>query len=166
MATTGRYNQIRLGSLYFTHDGSSSGFPCKSTVVGLEPLMLAFTGQTTIAIDGEPYVQTIQPVKGVPISTTFEVIDQDVMFSVVSAVNSAISGSTTQTLVLTDGAFGDFTLTVYPSLPNFMSFPGEFYLTNAKSVTFNWIVKTVGRVLTASPGTLTLTGQSVTLTQA
>jgi hypothetical protein len=164
MSTTGKYNHVQLGSLHFTTDGTSSGFPCKSSVKGLENIIPSYTWQTIIAIDGEPYLQGPYPVKGVPVSTTFEVMHQDVLFSVIAAVNTAVGGSTTQTLKITEGAYGDFNLTVYPASP-FMDPLGEFYLTNTKQVTFNWTVKSVGRLLTVSPGTLTLTGQSVTLTQ-
>ena len=165
MATTGRYNTIQLGSLYFTTDGTSAGFPCKSEVSGLEKLLLPVTGQIIDTIDGEPIMQNVQPAKGAVISTKFSVLEQSVLFSLVSAVTAAVTGSTTQTLTLTEGAFGDFVLTVYPNLPDFISAPGDFYLTKTKEVTFNWKVKAIGRLLTASPGTLTLTAQSATLTQ-
>lgn len=162
--TTGRYNLISLGSIYFTKDGLSTGFPCKTTVTGLDALVMGITGQTIIAIDGTPHVQGPQPVKGVPVSITISQMEEAVFESVRVAITAAAIGSTTLTLTLTGGAFGDFKLTVYPSFPQPMNFVGEFQSGRVKDVTLNFTVSTLGHLLDVSPGTLTLTGQSAELT--
>src|SRR5687768_7488140 len=104
MPTTGRYNLISLGSIYFTKTGLSTGAPCRTEVTGLDALSLSFTGQTIIAIDGTPYVQTVSPIRGVPVSVRIEVMEEDVYHSVRAALNAAVGALTTLTLTLTDGA--------------------------------------------------------------
>jgi hypothetical protein len=163
--TTGRYNLISLGSIYFTKTGLSTGVPCKTEVTGLDALAVSHTGQTIIAIDGTPYVQTVAPIRGTPISILLSVMEESVYHSVRSAINTAVSGSTTLTLTLLNGAFGDYKLTVYPSFPQPITFKGDFQSGRVKDVTLNFTVSSVGYPLSVAPGALDLTGQSVTLTQ-
>ena len=156
---TGRHTLISLGSTYFTTDGLSTGTPCKTDVTGLNIVKAGRLGQTNVAIDGTPWTQTF-PINGAPIS--FSVFRMS--SALLTTVSDAIRASTNLSLTITGGAFGNFYLTVIPNWPEPITFNGEFYLSTAHDVTFNFIIVSQTYTLTASAGSISITGQNLTLT--
>jgi hypothetical protein len=161
---TGRHNLIQLGSSYLTTTGLVGGIPCKTDVSGLNVLKFGRVGQTIIALDGTSWTQSYS-VKGVPISFSVFRMTSTLLTTVSDAMRSAVTTGTAMTLNITGGAFGDHYLTVMPLFPTPIEASGEFYLTTAYDVKFNFVVQSQTFTLTPTAGTLTLTGQSVTLTK-
>lgn len=160
------FHTIKVGSIYLTDDGLVTGTPKITTVRGLDVLADAVVVQQIIAADGTPHQQTSQPVKGVPLVIECgDWMERDMYFDLKSIRLAAVTGSTTVTIQLLDNGHGtgDWNLTAYF---NSIRFPGEFQSGRVKDVTLNFTVSSVGHLITASPGTLTLTGQEVDLTQA
>jgi hypothetical protein len=159
------YYTIKVGSTFLTEDGLITGTPYVSTVKGLDAVRDAITVQQIIAIDGTPYQQTIQPTKGVPVTVEIPWCERSMLDTLTAIRLAAVTGATTTTLTLYDNGdgMGDFSLTTYF---NTIRFPGEFVNGKIKDVTLTFTVSAVAHLLTVSPGTLTLAGQSVTLTQA
>lgn len=155
---------IKVGSTFLTDDGLVTGTPYITTVRGIDVIRDAVVSQEIIAIDGEPWQQTAQPVKGVPLTIDFQRIDRAMYFTLDAIRLAARIAATTVTVQLFDNEDGpgDFYLTTYF---NSIRFPGDFKNGRIENISLNFTVKTVGYFLTVSPGTLTLTGQSVTLTQ-
>jgi len=159
------FHTIKVNSTYLTEDGTVTGTPYVSTVSGIDAIRDALVVQQIIAIDGTPYQQVTQPVKGVPLSIFCPWMERDMLSTLTAIRLAAVTGSTTTTVTLLDNSdgTGDYILTTYF---NSIRYPGEFINGKVKDVTLNFTVSSIGHSLTASPGTLTLTGQSVTLTQA
>lgn len=161
---TGRHNLIALGATYFTRDGTSAGIPCKTEVKGLDVLKMERTGQTILALDGTAYTQAYS-VKGVPLSFSVFRMTSALLNTVSDAIRAAVTNSTNLTLTITDGAVGSFYLTVAPLFPQPISFLGEFQSDQVYDVNFNFVVVALNYQMTATAGSLTLTGASATLTQ-
>ena len=155
---------IKVGSTFLTEDGLVTGTPYISSVNGLDVARDSITTQQIIALDGTPIQQTVQPVKGFPVTVSIPWMFRDTLNTLTAIRVASVTGATTVTLQLLDNSngTGDFLFTTYF---NSIRFPGEFMNTKVRDVTLNFTVATVGYALTASPGTLALTAQSATLTQ-
>jgi hypothetical protein len=159
------YYTVKVGSTFLTEDGLVTGTPYVSTVKGLDAVRDSITVQQFIAIDGTPIQQITQPVKGVPVTVEIPWCGRAMLDTLTAIRLAAVTGATTTTLTLYDNSdgTGDFSLTTYF---NTIRFPGEFVNGKIKDVTLTFTVSAVAHLMTVTAGTLTLTGQSVTLTQA
>lgn len=160
-----RYNTIQIDSIYLTSTGLSNGSPCKSSVEGLDALSLDYQGQTVIALDGTPYNQyTTNNKRGLPLKIKLSQLSETVLESLIALMDSTISGATTNLIRIT-GDTGDFVLNCLPAFPQPIEFPGDFQNDRIRDVTLNYVVNSQTYILTATAGTLSITGMQATLTQ-
>jgi hypothetical protein len=107
------YPLIKFGSVYATEDNMSSGTRYIAIVEGLEGYQLTDNVQTERALDGTIYNQYV-PVKDVPVSVTFPLIDVTKYDAIRDVIQAAITGLTTYSLDITSDA-GTFTFTAKPA---------------------------------------------------
>jgi hypothetical protein len=139
MPATGKYNLVQIGSIYLTKDGLVSGKPCKTSVKGLDAMMITTAFQVIKALSGKPYLQLSDEQLGRPVSIEYESMDGGVFQDIVDAIQAAIDGLTTITLSVTGGAYGDFSgLTVVPD-ENPVRLSGDFSNTQVKSGSFHFL---------------------------
>ena len=161
-----RYNLIKFGSVYLTNDGTATGDRCRSTVTGLDGLLLDRTGNVFVSLTGKPFVQTIDNrSSGEVISIQLEQVGQSVFQSIVSNLNTAASGSSSIDVRIS-GDLGDFSINALPNYPQPLVVSGEFIEQRIRSVTINLIVASKSTILIASPGAFQLTGTAADLIKA
>lgn len=155
-----QYHLIRIAGTYLTDDASQSGNRLISQISGLDKLRLARQVNVVQAIDGTPYRQ-FSSNKGLPISITFPLIPKATVTTIIDAMNNADNAGTNVSLYIS-GETGTFDLSV---VPNGVSFPGTALQAGMQSVKFDFVVAQQNAIA-AFYGTLTLTGQSATLTHS
>lgn len=159
-----RYNTITIGGTYLTDTGAAGGSPCRTEVRGLESLLFNFTGSQFVALDGTPYVQTLDNQKrGLPLSVQIAQVSKSVFETLVGTIQSAVSSSS-GILVTITGDTGTFRLNCLPAFPKPLEFPGTFVNERISDVTLNFTVSSDDNMLSASAGSHALAGQTVTLT--
>jgi hypothetical protein len=119
------YPQIKINSLYLTSTGANGGTPYIATVSGLDALAVTSANQVIKSLNGTPYLQITEDQLGKPISIEFPKLLTADYAAVVAEIQDAIDNTTTLSLDITDGDYGDFSLTVVPD-ENPVRFPGEF----------------------------------------
>jgi hypothetical protein len=165
MATTGRYNLIRINSVYLTSTGLSGGTPCKTSVEGLDALKSNYTGSTVIALDGTPINQVYKNNKrGLPLSITIETAEQ-AEFNSLSALLETALFSSSEISVYINGTLGTFLFSCLPSFPKPLEFPGDFQNTRIANIKLNFVIADDLYILAAEAGSISLTGANATLTQ-
>lgn len=134
-----RYYSARLGTIYFTSDGTSGGIPCKLTIEGWHNAINPVAGVVRRANSGRPIVQAITRPVGDEIRILIDTsLSKTVWDSLKTAINNALTSNTTLAFVAV-GDTGNITKTVRP-------FPNEPYA--AESFRNGRIIRPVFRVYT------------------
>lgn len=160
---SGKHNLIQLDSHYFTSTGLVGGTRCRTTISGLKALKRRMVGQTIIALDGTAWTH-YQGVKGLPVDMTAFRMASAVYTTVTDAIRAAIQSSSNMTLNITDGAYGDFYLTVHPVLNTDRDGEDEMTSNMVNDIPFTFIVVARNDIFDISAGSLSITGQNLTLT--
>ena len=118
MATTGRFPQVQLESVYFTKNGASGGVPCKVRIEGLNTFAVTKDHQVNKALNGLPYLQITDTMLGKPIGIFLEGnMTEAVYDAVVAEIQAVLDGSKTELdLEITDTPYGTFSLDVVPDV--------------------------------------------------
>lgn len=135
-----RYNQVKIGSIYLTHNGLVGGKPCKITVPGLNRLMTSMTGQIISSADGTPYAQLIDvDNRGAKIEVISEWMDKTVFNSIVALHEASKNNGTTIALEII-GDTGTFNKNVIPTVPDDIIDPEGFSNNIIKKAGFRYTV--------------------------
>lgn len=132
-----------------------------SEITGLDKLRINRQSSVFIAIDGTPYKQ-FHDNKGLPVSIRFPLIPSASFETVINDINTHDNGGTSIPLYIT-GPMGTFALNVVSSG---IETKGNSLEAGIQDVTFNFVVNSSDYALTATAGTITLTGAAATLTAA
>jgi hypothetical protein len=158
-----QYPLISIAGIYLTEDGTSTGTKYVSSVDGLDQFFTTYARNIILAIDGTPYVQRLA-VRGASIAINVPTMVNTDFETIRAALDAADTAGQTVTVNITPpDSSRSYRLTCYLAA---IEQRGIYLDTKKKDCTFRFTVSTTGYVLTANAGTLTLTGQSATLTQA
>lgn len=118
MATTGKYPQVQIESVYLTKTGANGGVPCKVRVEGLAALAVTNDHGVSKALSGLPYLQIVDTMLGKSIGLFLEGnMTEAVYDSIVTEIQAVLSGSKTELdLEITDSPYGSFSLDVVPDV--------------------------------------------------
>jgi hypothetical protein len=156
------WHSIQIGSLWLTQDNTSSGNPMINNISNLGAIKNGRLSQVITALDGEVWKQRV-PLKGMPFSINFPAIDET-NFNALEAIVNAADAADSSLSVVISGLTGTYYLTVKTG-ENPFDFDGSYINTTIFNLTLNFIVANQTYTVSATAGTLTLTGSSVTLTQ-
>lgn len=135
-----RFYRVKLGSVYWTNDGTVTGRPLKVSIEGIAGLLTNYNGAVYIAMDGTPHlVETVTSGRGRELQITAAFIPTALLNSLVAQITTSLSTRTAMTLELTNGALGDFTIDVLPGLPEPISGGTQFSNGIARDVTFRFV---------------------------
>ena len=143
MATTGRFPQVQLESVYFTKTGANGGTPCKIRVEGLNTFAVTKDIGVTKALSGLPYLQIVDSMLGKPIGLFLEGnMTETVYDSIVAEIQAVLDGSKTELdLEITDTPYGTFSLDVVPD-ENPVRHTSEQTAGTVKGVSFHFLTTT------------------------
>jgi hypothetical protein len=138
------YYHIQIGDLWLTSDETETGIPLISNIAGLDALQFAYTGNTVLALDGTPH-QQVRVLKGVPVVIDLNWVPREMFLSLVDVINTSIDDDEEIAVMLLDDSkgMGDFDLSCVPTLPDPLSFPGDFMSEKIKAVRINLTVAAV-----------------------
>lgn len=134
-----RFYTLQIGSVYMTSTGASDGRPLRLRIDGLGALRTSYAGVTRSGADGTPYTTAINNgTKGRPLSVRIDFLPAAVFELLVTAINNAIAGNTTITLVGA-GDLGEIDLAAVPAMPEPIQASGEFSGSILRDVTLNFV---------------------------
>lgn len=138
------YNRVQIGAVFLTNDGLVTGIPCRAQVSGIDGLQLTKTGLTTKSADGTPYNFVIDNTgQGVDIEIRPFIVSEAVLADIKAELETALSGSTTVNIVVSEGPFGDFDLECLPLFPRPVEFSGEFSADRISDVILRFTVVSI-----------------------
>lgn len=138
------YNLVQIGDIFLTDDGLETGVPCRTQIAGLDSMQLSHTGQINKAADGTPYAFLVENgLQGVDIEIRPFVMTDDVFDDIKDVISTALAGSTTVNVKISEGPFGNFDLNCLPLFPRPIEFPGEFINGRISDVVFRFTVASV-----------------------
>lgn len=104
---------VQIGTTHLTHDGTSTGRPCKCSVQNEGAFASAFGATARSAADGTVYVQTInRGVQGIELVVVAEYLSEAVLAQIVSQLNAGLSSGDGVRVVV--DSLTDFDVTAMP----------------------------------------------------
>lgn len=108
-----RFNLIQIGSIYITGTGLVDGFRCKTEVQGLDPLRLSRRSSIIKAIDGTPFRQLSESVKGIDFEISIDWVAKTVYDNILSLFDDSNEDGTV-IAVSVDGDTGTYSVNAIP----------------------------------------------------
>lgn len=108
-----RFNLIQIGSIYITSNGLVGGSRCKTEVDGLNPLRLSRRSSIIKAIDGTPYRQLSESVKGIDFDITIDWMAKTVYDNIIGLFDDSNEDGTF-IAVSVDGDTGTYSVNAIP----------------------------------------------------
>ena len=106
-------NKIRIGSLWFTSDGTENGFPCVSRVDGLHFLKMKWWGNSVRNARGNPEMNLVA-VAGVDLQISIPSLPFEKLDSIVTLFDLVLDEDDDFELVI-EGDAGDYDLMAEPN---------------------------------------------------
>lgn len=135
-----RSAEVKIGSLHLTHDGTSTGRPCKVVVLNEAAFASSFATTSEPALDFTVHTQAInRGVRGIVFFVRVEYINESVLASIITQLSTALSSGGGVRVVVT--SLTSFDVMAMPvttddgALYTFESRSGGF----AKNVQFRFI---------------------------
>lgn len=133
------YPQIKINNRFLTENEADGGTKCIAVVRGLDAITPAKDNQVIKALNGTPYSQISDTLKGKPIALEFPKIEKEDHEDIMVEINAYLNSGTAITLNITGGTYGEFTnLSVVPGEPP-VRFPGEFENGRLLNVSYNFL---------------------------
>ena len=155
-----RWHTIQLGSLWLTDDNLSTGNGYINEIEGISVLKRGKVGQANVALDGTVWKQRF-PVKGSPLRISFNLMESADFESLVTILNACDVGSDIAFTISGDTGTYYGTAT---TADEYLDYDSTYLNGKIAGVTVDLIIQTQNHIMTASAGTLTITGQNLTLT--
>jgi hypothetical protein len=134
------YHLVKIGTVYLTNDGLETGRHCRTTITGLDALIIGYTGVIHRAIDNTPYAQVTNNIGvGQDIQILIYRLTAAVYASLQTVINGAFSAAETINVVI-DGDGGTFDLECMPGLPKPLTWAGDMGLGRLHEVGVNLTV--------------------------
>lgn len=136
-----RFNLVRIGSIWFTNDGTETGTRCKVLVNGVDVAALDYAGTTIVASTGKAYTQLVDFAEKQ--GTVFSFQFADILITRHEAILDMMNdllGNETNAVLEISGSFKNISTNVKPMLPGAVTSNGEFRGDYIKQVTYTFIV--------------------------
>lgn len=131
------YWLVKIGSVYLTDDGLSTGSPCRVEVTGLSTLYQDYAISMRKSADNTPYGFTI-PTNGRGVDITVKIVSMGFtqFDAIMNEINTALAGEDTISMEISQGTT-DFT---FDALPGPVQQPGSFVAGRLNNAEFNFTV--------------------------
>lgn len=117
MPTTGKYPLVQIESIYLTKDGLVTGKPCQIILEGFDKLATTKDHGVITALDGTPYIQTVDTMLGKPVAIRFVQMAESVYDSIVTEIQNVLDGSKSELdIEVSNYAYGTFSIDVVPDV--------------------------------------------------
>ena len=121
------YHKVRIGTIYLTKDGTDATAGCRVLVGGLDALQLGYVGNVVRAADNTPYLHRIEnDGRGKDLTFDIFVLNQEQLEDIRTEWNGLIAAKAPIPVLIEDGPFGDFAFNCLPTMPQAITFSGEF----------------------------------------